>query len=143
MRPVCGADAYVGASSGASWGQPVDSAGAVMAADLGNGAEFRSTWMPKGRMNHRALVQFYGTQSLTLYIEETYDNPTGSAPQVHHQTAFTAESVNLPAGTGAAARYQVGASVRLLAPFWRINIVNGGSAQVGAKLFAAVTEAEA
>lgn len=133
-------DRLLSDSSGANKGELRDSAGDLMVVDLGTSERFQSQWYARHDHYPRALAQFYGDRTATLYCEETWDNINpGNTPTVHHQTTAVTESVTLPIGAGGAARFIASLDVRVVAPAFRFVVVNNASnAQTVARLWGRV-----
>lgn len=121
-------------------GLPRDDTGAIIPAALGVSATFTSRWYPRGEMV-RLLVLFYGSQTGTLRVQETFssDPNTLATEVVHQQYDLTPTAKTTVGGSDPGARFIGQLEARLLCPFFRISFVNGATVQAGAVLYAVLS----
>ncbi len=112
--------------------QPKDSTAVVMSATLAGSATFTSKWYCRSMAQPTVLVHFKGSQTATLYIEESWDGGN-----TVHNSYSQASATKTLADTTTIQTASI--SARLMAPQFRLKVVNGVSAQSAARLFAATS----
>lgn len=111
----------------------VDANGVAFPANLGGSATWTSRWFTRNMHMPRVLVSFYGDQPLAangLVIEESFSPEPLATMVVHNQ--YTASTVAKT--LGGAARYAASSDNRVIAPHFRIVVINAATAQTVARL---------
>jgi hypothetical protein len=108
--------------------RPRDQSGQLMPVNLAASAVWRSRWYPRSTARPRVLVHFVGDASATLSIEESFDQGT----TIHN---IYSQATGAKTFSSGATRQVASIDARIIAPYYRVVVQNGATAQTIAQTF--------
>jgi hypothetical protein len=108
--------------------RPRDPSGNLMPTNLAASAAWQSRWYPRSTARPRVLVHFVGDAPATLSIEESFDRGT----TIHNSYSQATGAKTFSSGVN---RQVASIDARIIAPYYRIVIQNGATAQTVAQIF--------